>query len=167
MNETQTIFGIPLFAILLGLAGLLLLLFILVIVQMVQIHGMKKRYNVFLSGKDAKSLEDTLISRLDQVDQLLYKNIKNEENISSIKARLAKASQKIGILKYDALDEQGGKLSYVLVVLDENDTGYLINSVHGREGSYSYIKEIIEGNAIIGLSPEEREALAKALNGEL
>ena len=38
--------------------------------------------------------------------------------------------------------------------------------VHSREGSYSYIKEIIDGNSIVGLSPEEDEALQKALNGE-
>ena len=165
MNEI--FFGVPVYAIVFGLLALVVILLIMEIVQFSQISAIKKRFRVFMEGKDAKNLEDTLIMRLEQVDQLLYKNIKNEESIQEIKEQLAKSSQKIGILKYDALDEQGGKLSYVLVVLDEHDTGYLINSVHAREGSYSYIKEIIEGNAIIGLSPEEREALTKALNGEM
>ena len=73
--------------------------------------------------------------------------------------------QKIGLEKYDALDEQGGKLSFALTLLNEKDNGFIINTVHSREGSYSYIKEIIDGNSIIGLSPEEEKALSKALNG--
>ena len=41
--------------------------------------------------------------------------------------------------------------------------GYVLNVVHSREGCYSHIKEIINGNAVISFSPEEEEALKKAL----
>ena len=62
--------------IIIGLCGVLLILFILTIVNIVQMKKLKKNYRIFMSGKDAKTLEDTLIQRLDQVDSLL----ETEEN---------------------------------------------------------------------------------------
>ena len=44
---------------------------------------LKKNYRIFMSGKDAKTLEDTLIQRLDQVDSLLESNEENDSNIKS------------------------------------------------------------------------------------
>lgn len=57
--------------IIIGLCGVLLILFILTIVNIVQMKKLKKNYRIFMSGKDAKTLEDTLMQRLDQVDSLL------------------------------------------------------------------------------------------------
>ena len=57
--------------IILGLAGVVIILLILIIINMVQTGKLKKRYKVFMSGKTAKSLEDTIIKRLDEVDNLL------------------------------------------------------------------------------------------------
>ena len=53
--------------IILGLAGVVIILLILIIINMVQTGKLKKRYKVFMSGKTAKSLEDTIIKRLDEV----------------------------------------------------------------------------------------------------
>ena len=67
--------------IIIGLCGVLLILFILVIINIVQMKKLKKNYRIFMSGKDAKTLEDTLIQRLDQVDSLLESNEENDRNI--------------------------------------------------------------------------------------
>ena len=56
----------------------------------------------------------------------------------------------------------GGQLSYSLALLDENNNGFIINSVHSTEGCYSYSKEIRNGDNSISLSQEEAEALAIA-----
>ena len=60
--------------IILGLAGVVIILLILIIINMVQTGKLKKRYKVFMSGKTAKSLEDTIIKRLDEVDELVAAN---------------------------------------------------------------------------------------------
>ena len=60
--------------IILGLAGVVIILLILIITNMVQTGKLKKRYKVFMSGKTAKSLEDTIIKRLDEVDELVAAN---------------------------------------------------------------------------------------------
>ena len=70
----------------------------------------------------------------------------------------------MGLEKYDAFNQMGGQLSFALCLLDENDNGYLINSVHSTDGlNYSYAKEINAGVADVELSEEEKAALDKAL----
>ena len=120
---------------------------------------LKKRYKIFMSGKNARNLEKTLIERLDQIDTLLEANAANENNIQKLFVNMKFTFQKVGLVKYDAFNEMGGKLSFSLALLNEKEDGFVMNAVHSREGCYTYIKEIIAGNSIIVLSPEEKEAL--------
>lgn len=155
--------------IIIGRCGVLLILFILTIVNIVQMKKLKKNYRIFMSGKDAKTLEDTLIQRLDQVDSLLESNEENDSNIKVLSKNMQRTYQKMGLIKYDAFHEMGGKLSFSLAMLDMRNNGFIINAMHTREGCYTYIKEIIDGNSVIVLSEEEQEALKRAMdpNGNL
>ena len=71
--------------------------------------------------------------------------------------------QKVGLVKYDAFNEMGGKLSFSLALLNQTNDGFVLNAVHSREGCYTYIKEIVDGNSIIVLAEEEQEALKMAM----
>ena len=114
-------------------------------------------------GKNAKNLEDTLIKRLNQVDDLINANSANEKNIKTLFQNMQRTYQKMGLVKYDAFNEMGGKLSFSLAMLDVKNNGFIINAMHTREGCYTYIKEIIDGNSVIVLSGEEQEALNNAM----
>lgn len=151
--------GIDLDYIVIGLAALLLIFIILTIVNIVQMSKLKKKYKMFMGGKNAKSLEDVLMKRMNQIDGLVASNNQNEKNIKKIFRSLHFTYQKMGLVKYDAFREMGGKLSFSLAMLDEKNDGFIINAMHTREGCYTYIKEIIDGNSIITLSEEEQEAL--------
>ena len=150
--------------IIIGLAALVLIMIILLIVFIKQMSTLKKRYKLFMHGSNARSLEDTLIYRLEQVDELIEANANNERNIDAIFKNMTGCFQKVGLVKYDAFNEMGGKLSFSLCLLNENNTGFVINAMHSREGCYTYIKEIIDGNSIIQLADEEQQALQQALN---
>ena len=115
-----------------------------------------------MSGKNARSLEKTLIDRLNQVDTLIEANAANEKNIQQLFSNMKFTFQKVGLVKYDAFNEMGGKLSFSLALLNETEDGFVMNAVHSREGCYTYVKEIIAGNSVIILSPEEKEALDMA-----
>lgn len=156
------IFGINSDYIIIAMAILLVVLLIVLIVDTVQIISLKKRYKIFMSGKNARNLEKTLIERLDQVDGLLAANAANEKNIKRLFSNMKFTFQKVGLVKYDAFNEMGGKLSFSLALLNETDDGFVLNAVHSREGCYTYIKEIVGGNSIIVLAEEEQEALNMA-----
>ena len=55
-----------------------------------------------------------------------------------------------------------GKLSFVIALLNEDNSGFVFNSMHSREGCFNYAKEIIKGESYIPLSDEEKEAIEKA-----
>ena len=149
--------------IIIGLIAAILILFIHYIINVVQMSKLKKRYRIFMEGKNAKTLEDTIIKRLDQVDMLLEANSENEKNIKKLFANMKHTFQKSGLVKYDAFNELGGKLSFSLALLNETDDGYMLNVVHNRNGCYIYTKEIVKGNSVIMLTEEESEALAIAM----
>ena len=145
--------------VIIGLAGLVLLLFLLVIINMAQISGLKKRYRKFMTGRKAKSLEDVLAKRLKQIEDLIEANNKNETDIQEIEKKMKYCYQKVGVVKYDAFNEMGGKLSFSMALLNEANDGFIINAMHSREGCFTYIKDIVGGNSIMVLSHEEEEAL--------
>ena len=150
--------------IIIGLAALVVILMILMIVNVVQMSKLKKNYKIFMTGKNAKTLEDTLIKRLDQVDELMVASKANEKNIKALFQNMQLTYQKMGLVKYDAFHEMGGKLSFSLAMLDMKNNGFIISAMHTREGCYTYIKEIVDGNSIIVLSEEDQEALNQAIN---
>lgn len=152
--------------IILGLLAVIVILFIMIIVALSKIGALRRRYDSFMVGKDAKSLEETLINRLDQVDILLAANEANEKKIDHVLKCMKYSFQKVGMIKYDAFNEMGGKLSFSLALLNEANDGFIMNAVHSREGCYTYIKEVIAGNSIIALAEEEKEALRLAIDGD-
>lgn len=146
--------------------AIVLILFILNIISLVKIGKLKKKYKSFMEGKDAKSLEETIITRFRQVDDLKVNQELQNKDIQALKANILKTYQKFGLVKYDAFNEMGGQLSFSLAMLDKKNNGFLLNTVHNREGSYTYVKEIFDGKSEINLSEEEGEALNKAINAK-
>ncbi len=71
--------------------------------------------------------------------------------------------QKVGIVKYDAFNQMGGNLSFSIALLDENNNGFILNSVHSVEGCYTYTKEVKNGSCKISLGEEEEKALNIAI----
>lgn len=143
-------------------AVLLIILLIITIVNLVQISKLKKKYRKFMDGEDAQSLEKTIADHLGEIKGLISSNDANEKNIAKLTNQIQFAFQKVGLVKYDAFQEMGGKLSFSLCLLNEKEDGFIINAMHSREGCYTYIKEVIAGNCVIILSDEEKEALDMA-----
>jgi hypothetical protein len=151
--------------ILIGLIVAVIILLVLVIVALVQINKFKKKYNKFMLGKDGGSLEEEIISICEDNKSIKLGIDKNREDIKTLFEKNEIALQKVGLVKYDAFKEMGGKLSFALAILDEKNNGVLINSVHSSDGCYSYTKRIKNGDSNIALSNEEKEAVNRAVNG--
>ena len=98
---------------------------------------------------------------------LLISLKKNRLDIKEIFHMIQSNYQKVGIVKYDAFNEMGGKLSFALTLLDGNNSGWIINAMHSREGCYTYIKEIVRGQSYIELADEEAESLEQAIYQEV
>ena len=152
--------------ILIIMAILIIILFVIAINANMKYTRLKSTYASFMKGKDGRTLEDSIFERFDELDELTKIALKNRKEIRALQGDILGTLQKVGITRYDAFNEMGGNLSFALTLLDGNNNGYIINSMHSREGCYNYIKEIVKGESYIELSGEEAESLEKAIYQE-
>ena len=153
--------------IFLFLIMLIILMFLLYINVNMKYNRLKSSYNVFMRGQDGKTLEESFSARFDELDELSNIAHENKADIRILYRALRSSYQKVGIVKYDAFGEMGGKLSFALTMLDNDNNGWILNSMHSRDGCYTYIKEIVRGESYIELSEEEAESLDQAVYQEM
>lgn len=150
--------------IILGLAALTIILLFVTIIIMVKQRKLNKKYKKFMQGTNGENIEAVILNKFTEIDILKADSKKIYAEIEKINENLLTTIQKVGIVKYDAFHEMGGKLSFVLALLNKNNDGVILNSVHSsREGCYTYLKEIIKGESFLELSIEEKEALDQAI----
>ena len=142
---------------------MLVILFILYVNVNVKYNRLKSNYQTFMRGKDGKTLEGTMKDGFADVEAVLKFTKQNRQDIKEINKILSSTYHKFGIVKYDAFNEMRGKLSFSLAMLNGNDSGWVINAMHSREGCYTYVKEIVKGESFVELAEEEAEALDKAM----
>lgn len=149
--------------IFIAILALILILLILNIVQAIKLKKLTNKYGKFMLGKNAKNLETDIVGLYEDNKFIKVSLEKNTKDIHTLYKRLESTFQKIGIVKYDAFNQMGGQLSFSLALLDENNNGFILNSVHSAEGCYSYTKEIKQGECNISLGDEEKKALDIAM----
>ena len=110
-----------------------------------------------------EDLERGFLEQFKAVEKLERIAKQNTRDIDMICKKMRSHYQKVGIVRYDAFQEMGGDLSFVLTMLDENNSGWILNAIHSREGCYTYIKKIVKGECDMELGREERESLKKAM----
>ncbi len=146
---------------------LIIALFVLYVNVSMKYDRLKNSYNSFMRGKDGKTLEESILSKFSEIDGLAKLTKQNRQDVKDIYRKMEKDFKKLGIVKYDAFNEMGGKLSFALAMLDGNNSGWVINAMHSREGCYTYIKEIVKGESYVELAEEEAEALDRAIFSEV
>jgi hypothetical protein len=78
---------------------------------------------------------------------------------------LAEASvRRVAVVRFDAFEDMGGRLSFAAALLDGNGDGVVITSINGRQDSRCYAKRVTNGTSAHNLSDEERQAIEQALN---
>ena len=162
LQQLTTYFSVSenLLLLLIASIGILLLLNI---ISFIRIGSLKRKYKKFMSGKDSISLEDTILQQKVEIDKLTGA-IKNKDAvIDEIHLLLNKTYSKCGLVKYDALDNMSGKISFAFVLLNKQNDGFLMNSIHTRNGSYVYLRDIKNGLCDVKLGEEETQALEMAI----
>ncbi|MBP3872835.1 MAG: DUF4446 family protein [Lachnospiraceae bacterium] len=144
---------------------LVFMVFILIYLSSVSIKMSRfmKRYRIFMRGKDGVSLERAFESNFIEVDRIGEQNKIQAQEIAKLREQMSRTPVKTGIVKYDAFPDVGGRMSFALAMLDMNNTGFVMNAIHSKEGCYTYIKEIVKGESYIVLGQEEKDALRQAV----
>ena len=135
----------------------------LIIYMMIRYRQLSNSYNFFKKCKRGENLEGTIFKITEEIKKLKFEDKENKDAIRVINKNLRAAYQKFGVVKYNAFKGMGGNLSFAFAMLDYTNTGYILNSVHSREGCFVYVKVVDRGQTEVLLGTEEKEALEQAL----
>jgi hypothetical protein len=162
MILTTRVFGLPLELVVIILFLLILILGIALILTVMQLQKVSRKYYTLTSGKQAKDLESLILKRFEEMDKVKARMKRFSREHRTFKGHLDSCYNKLGLVKYDAFDNMAGELSYSLALLNADNSGFVLTSMHSKQGCFSYAKEIIKGESYIALSKEEIEAIEKA-----
>ena len=163
-NSILNSLGIDPGIIVIALMGIMIFVLLYMVRVSMKMTRFMKRYRIFMKGKDAVSLEKAFSQKFLEVDRIDELTKLHSDEIRRMKEVQGRTANKIGIVKYDAFPDVGGRLSFALAMLDESNSGFVLNAIHGRDGCYTYVKEIVKGESYIVLGQEEKEALRQAVN---
>jgi hypothetical protein len=137
----------------LGLAGLAL----------VNVSRLKQRFTAALGESNQDSLETTLAAHLARVEEVGQHLTELDAQYKQLAVKSSLASQKISIVRFNPFGDTGGDQSFSLAVLDAQDSGYVLTSIHGRQGTRVYVKPVDFGKSKYTLSAEEQQSLNQAV----
>ena len=146
------------------LFGIIIILLLAFIVLLGKVIGLNKRYKKFmLKLGDGKDIQEDLENYMYRVERVEKQNADILNQINGLDKDLEGCIQKVGILRYSAFQDTGSDLSFTLALLDEHDDGVVFNGIYSREMSNIYAKPIEKGESRYTLSPEEKEAIKRAI----
>lgn len=164
MDEIFARIGIDQGILVLLLMVLVLILIVVFLNVSLALRRLNRKYTMFMKGADGQSLERMFSQKMKEFERLARANEDNSLELRQMKSVLKKTPTKYGIVKYDAFDDVGGKLSFALAMLDAENTGFILNAIHSRDNCFFYIKEIVNGESYTLLSSEETDALRQAVH---
>lgn len=136
---------------------------ILCVVLFVQLRTLKKKLTSFTKGKDGASLEETiawLTKKSAETDDTLTGH---KQKLNQLNGRLKTSIRAVSLLHYDAYEGIGGKQSFSLAILDENQNGAIVSSIINRNHSAVYAREVQGGTPLQALTEEEQHVLAEVI----
>jgi Protein of unknown function (DUF4446) len=122
-----------------------------------------RRAQQVLLGGGASDLTDFAVSLQSRIDELHKAVDEVGAGVTRVDRRIDETVSKTAIVRYDAYENSGGHQSASVALLDAARTGVVLSAIQGRDYARIYIKELDRGRASIALSPEEEEAVERAM----
>jgi len=116
-----------------------------------------------LLGGGKQDLVDFAVSLQARIDDLLRAVDEIAAGLSRVDRRFDKAVSKTSLVRYDAYEGAGGHQSASIAFLDAARTGVVVSAIQGRDYARIYVKELDQGRPSVALSPEEQEAVERAM----
>ncbi|HEY3206223.1 MAG TPA: DUF4446 family protein [Gaiellaceae bacterium] len=128
-----------------------------------KLRGVREAQQVMLGGgKD--DLVDFAVSLQGRIDDLHRAVDEVAAGLARVDRRVDEALSKTSIVRYDAYEGTGGHQSASIALLDGGRNGIVVSAIQGRDYARIYMKELDHGRASVALSPEEEEAVERAMS---
>lgn len=148
--------------IVMGLVLFCCILSIVVAMILLKMKKIQRKYEAFMI-KDDVDLENLLIHYAKKVNQVKDNEDRILGEINRLSNEVKYCTQKVGVVRYNAIERIGADLSFAIAMMDAEDNGIVLNGIYSRDGSYIYSKPIKAGTSTYQLSDEEKEAIRLAI----
>jgi Protein of unknown function (DUF4446) len=143
-----------------GVAALLALAVALALA--VRVRRLRAGQEVLLGGR-TRDLVDFAVSLQGRIDDLHRAVDEIAAGLSRVDRRVDGAITNTAVIRYDAYEDTGGQQSASYAFLDATRTGTVVTAIQGRDYARIYVKELDHGKASVALSPEEQQAVERAM----
>jgi len=130
---------------------------------MVRVRRVRDAQRLMLGG-GRRDLVDFAVTLQGRVDDLHRAVDEVAAGLQRVDRRVDGVVAKSSIVRYDAYENTGGHQSASLALLDSARTGIVVTAIQGRDYARIYMKELDRGRASVDLSPEEAEAVERAMS---
>jgi hypothetical protein len=128
-----------------------------------ELRRVRAAQQVLLGGGKA-DLVDFAVSLQGRIDDLHRAVDEVAAGLTRVDRRVDACVSKTSIVRYDAYSDSGGHQSASLAFLDAGRSGVVVSAIQGRDYARIYVKEVDRGRAPVALSPEEQEAVDRAMS---
>ena len=143
----------------------IIILFFLYLINIVKLYKLNIKYkNFMLKLGNGNNIQEIIENYMKKIDEVQKENNNLRNYCKQLDSTIATSIQKVGLVRYNAFKDTGSDLSFTLALLNEKNTGIVLNGIYSREMSNIYAKPITEGISTYTLSDEEKEAIKKAMD---
>ena len=145
-----------------GSAVVAVIALILALVLSARLRRMRTQYLVLQEGADGETFIEAVARKTAAVDRLRTDVTGLSGDVKTLRVDLADAIRHVAVVRYDAFNDMGGRMSFSAALLDDAGDGVVISSINGRTETRTYAKGVKTGASDAELSPEEVQAIGFA-----
>ena len=128
-----------------------------------KLNSIVRAQEVLLGGEGKTDMVEFAVSLQGRVEDLHRAFDELAAALSRVDRRVDSSLSRTALIRYDAYEDTGGHQSASLALLDSARTGLIVTAIQGRDYARIYMKELERGRASVALSPEEQEAVERAM----
>lgn len=152
-------------AVALGAAGVALLALLVAAVAAARTRRLRRRLAALGEHGGEGSLVDVVGEQVREVRALREHVAAAQAELAAVRADIADALRHVAVVRYDAFQDMGGRMSFSAALLDDAGDGIVLTAINGRSETRAYAKGVKGGSSEHSLSPEEQQVIDHALRG--
>lgn len=143
-------------------SAIALVALLLAVIVAFRIRRMRRQYLALQQGGDGQSFLDAVTRQGNDVKALRSEVAALGSSVQTLRVDLTDAIRHVAVVRYDAFNDMGGRMSFSAALLDDVGDGVVISSINGRTETRTYAKGVKGGTSEAELSPEEEQVIGYA-----
>jgi hypothetical protein len=136
---------------------------VVAVLAFTKLSGIRRAQEVLLGGDAKADVVDFAVSLQGRIDDLHRAVDEIAAALARVDRRVDDSLSRVALVRYDAYEDTGGHQSASVALLDSARTGIVITAIQGRDYARVYVKQLEHGRTSIALSPEEQQAVERAM----